>query len=264
MTRRQPLCTVRGMERQSAESLWQVTQPRHLQLVRAMRTAIGSGTLQIGDRLPSERDACRRFSVSRTTVRRALAELHAQGYVEPDGTRGWFVTAFVEPSVLSGFSDQASQRGLMPGSNVLRALVRAATLDEAESLEVAPGSEVFELERVRLLGGIPVGWQRAVVLCSLAPGIGEHDFGAVSLYQLLRDHRVVPSRADYDIEAGVTDTTRSKLLEVRESSPVLLIRATTFDREGRCIELSEGAFLGERYRFTASVSGPADDAKGVR
>jgi GntR family transcriptional regulator len=98
----------------------------------------------------------------------------------------------------------------------------------------------------------------------LAPGIGEHDYGAVSLYQLLRDHRVVPSRADYDIEAGVTDATRSKLLGVRKSSPVLLIRATTFDREGRCIELSEGAFLGERYRFTASVSGPADDAKSVR
>ena len=96
--------------RLSAATIGPVEQPRYVQLARLMRADIDRGALQVGDRLPGEREVCRRFEVSRTTVRRALEELQSQGYVQSDRARGWFVTALVEPNQLMGFTDLADRQ----------------------------------------------------------------------------------------------------------------------------------------------------------
>ena len=138
-------------------TIGEVEQPRYLQLAGLMRGEIDGGVLQVNDRLPGEREICKRFGVSRTTVRHALEELERMGYVRPDPTRGWFVTPFVEPNALLGFTDLADERGLDAASRVLTCLAREATLEEGDALGAPPGAEVLELERVRLLGGVPVG-----------------------------------------------------------------------------------------------------------
>ena len=51
-------------------------------IVEQIREAIASGGLVPGDRLPSERDLCLQFGVSRTTLREALRALEAVGVVE--------------------------------------------------------------------------------------------------------------------------------------------------------------------------------------
>src|SRR3989442_7680189 len=53
---------------------------------------IRSGHFQGGDRLPSERELCEMFRVSRTTVRSGLQSLNTLGLVEPRDGSGTFVT----------------------------------------------------------------------------------------------------------------------------------------------------------------------------
>jgi GntR family transcriptional regulator len=251
--------------RLSSATFGPVEQPRYLQLARLMRAEIDRGVLQVSDRLPGEREICRRFGVSRTTVRRALEELKGQGYVSADGTRGWFVTPLIEPNALLGFTDLAAQRGLASSSRVLTCSVREASLSEADELGAPPGAQVLELERVRLMGGVPMGWQRAIAAAWLAPSLATQNYETASLYSGFRVHGIVPARADYDVRAGIADQRRAKLLEVPAGTSVLLIKATTWDADGRRVEVSDGAFLGERYRFSASVtSGPAQAEGGSR
>src|SRR6478736_8989883 len=120
-----------------------VGQPRYVQLARLMRSEIDQGVLQVNDRLPGEREICKRFGVSRTTVRRALEALEQQGYVRPDPTRGWFVTPLVEPNALLGFTDLADDRGLDAASLVLSCAAREATLEEGDALGAPPGARVL-------------------------------------------------------------------------------------------------------------------------
>ena len=76
----------------------EAAQPLYHRVYREIVREIESGTLQPGDRLPSERWFCDELGVSRATVRRALEELMAEGLVESRG-RGSFITgdAVVEP-----------------------------------------------------------------------------------------------------------------------------------------------------------------------
>lgn len=57
----------------------------------ALRARISGGGYKAGDRLPSEAQLTREFSVSRTVVREAIAALRADGLVEPRQGAGVFV-----------------------------------------------------------------------------------------------------------------------------------------------------------------------------
>jgi GntR family transcriptional regulator len=241
-------------EQLARDPLVPAEQPRYVQLARAVRSAISQGVLPVGDKLPAERELCRRFSVSRATVRRALVELEEQGCVRAAGTRGWFVTALVEPSVLMGFTDLAARRGFATSSRVLACTVRAPSLDEAEVLRAPPGADVLELERVRLMDGVPLGWQRAVAAAWLAPSIADLDYEHASLFRSFREYEISPARADYGVAAIPADARAADLLLVPEGTCLLQVKAVTSDQHGRPIEISEGMFLGDRYRFSASVS----------
>ncbi|WP_174802149.1 GntR family transcriptional regulator [Martelella limonii] len=58
-----------------------MSAPRHKQLTRKLREDITSGRIRIGDRLPPEVEFAQLCGVSRTTLRRALSELEAEGLV---------------------------------------------------------------------------------------------------------------------------------------------------------------------------------------
>ena len=103
-------------------------------IVDQIRLLIRRGQLSAGDRLPSERELCERFGVSRVTVREALRVLEANGLVEVRvGARGGaFVTAPSSRLVGEGITD----------------LISLATLS---AMEVTEARMVFELGIVPLV-----------------------------------------------------------------------------------------------------------------
>src|SRR5271169_7105834 len=65
--------------------------PLHRQLFLVLHDEIARGALAPGDALPTEQTLCDQFGVSRITVRRALADLAEQGYIERRQGVGSFV-----------------------------------------------------------------------------------------------------------------------------------------------------------------------------
>jgi GntR family transcriptional regulator len=230
--------------------------PLHLAVRNAIAQDIAAGLSAPGDRLPSERDLCERLNVSRLTLRKALKALVDDGLLESVPGRGWFVAGgpISEPAnVLLSFSDMARARGLTPSATVLSAEVRSAGLDEAEVLMVAPGSELFEIRRLRRLDGAATSIDHSRIPLSIAPGLPDVDFGVESLYSVLRTHGVEPARAAAVVEAVPADAEHARILEVDIGTPLLSLSQVTYAQDGRPIDMGDVTYRGDRYRFRANL-----------
>ncbi|MFJ3823595.1 FadR/GntR family transcriptional regulator [Streptomyces nodosus] len=158
-----------------AEGLFKaVSSSRVSQLiVDQIRMLLREERLQPGDRLPSERELCTQFGVSRVTVREALRSLEASGLVEIRlGARGGaFVTAPSSRRVGEGLADLLS-------------------LSPVTAAEVTEARLVFEL------GIVPVIVERAT----------EEDLDA--LRALCDEHAEAIERGVYDMEMSADFHTR--------------------------------------------------------
>jgi GntR family transcriptional regulator len=237
------------------------TDPLWRQVADLIAAEIASGRLRPGERLPSERTFAERFELSRETTRRALQQLVQDGLVEPSAGRGWFVSSgpvSEPPNRLQSFSEMARARGLTPSARVLRREIRPATFDEAESLAVAPGTDLFEIERLRMLDGLPVGLDSSRLPLTRAPQLRDVDFEKASLYDTLRTMcGLRPQRAEVSVEAALADARERELLGFEEPGVVLRYEQRTYDHEDRPVELGNAAYRGDRYRFRASVTDQA-------
>lgn len=206
-----------------------------------------------GERLPSERAMCERYGVSRVTMRAALAHLADRGWVSPSAARGWFVTA--GPTVDSSFTEMAAVQGIRGEARVIHAQLRSANLDEAETFSIVPGADLFDLRRVRLLADLVIAVDHSRIPAQICPGIEQHDFAVESLYQVLRSSPspVIPTVADYSVEAVAATAEEAELLELSPAAPVLAASQRTFDQHRRVFELGRTAYRGDRYRFRATL-----------
>lgn len=83
-------------------------------IVDQIRTLIHQGQLAPGDRLPSERELCTSFGVSRVTIRDALRVLESSGLIEirVGAHGGAYVTAPTTSNISAGLTDMLAMSSL--------------------------------------------------------------------------------------------------------------------------------------------------------
>lgn len=228
--------------------------PLYLRVARQVGSRIADGQLRPGDRLPSERQLQGEFGVSRVTMRQALSKLVDEGLVTSSPGRGWFVSTQLNepPGTLLSFSEMVTERGLRPTSKVLEIGVRSATLDEAEGLQMAPGAALFFVRRLRLIDDMATALDFSRLPAILVPGLETLDFTTSSLYATLQEkYDLLPTRADFCVEALPATQEQAKLLEVTNGTPLLASTQTTYDQHDRPLEIGKITYRGDRYRFRA-------------
>jgi GntR family transcriptional regulator, transcriptional repressor for pyruvate dehydrogenase complex len=139
-------CTLAAVAASSRLVLGPVATARVSDLIaERLSTAMRDGTLNPGDRLPTEAELAREFKVGRTSVREALQKLRALGLVETRKGLGAFVTEPVAGDPLADFarwtaSDPAAIEQLVEARVALETLAAAlaalrATDEEVVALE---------------------------------------------------------------------------------------------------------------------------------
>jgi GntR family transcriptional regulator len=232
----------------------------YLQVLRRLEADLATGRLAHGERLASERDLGARLGVARNTLRRALGDLEARGLVASRGRRGWVVTAALTERVEGpqGLTDWAGRHGFAVSSVVRTSRVRAAADAEAMRLRIAPGTPVFELERIRLVDRLPISLDRSVLHPRLTEAVAGIDFSTASLYATLRARaRVLPSRAEVVLRAISADAATAELLEVGPGTALLEVSETAFDQYGEPFETAILLNRGDRYAFGTTLSAQA-------
>jgi GntR family transcriptional regulator len=214
------------------------SEPLHLQLRGHLRAQILNHSLPPGTSLPSEAQLQVRYGVSRSVVRQALGALTDEGLIERGRGRGSTVAPRQEHHRLvhhtSGLSAQLGSAGASVGTEVLSLTAR----DADASTAVLGTDQVLALERLRTADGVPIAvihtWLPAPTFSSLAA----EDLHDASLHAVLGEKfGVQVTSGKRQIRAVSGDQDLLRLLQLEASSPVLLLEGTSFDQDGRPVEV---------------------------
>ena len=235
----------------------QSSAPMYDQLRLLILNAIERTGLGPGDPLPSEHGLCEQYGVSRTVVRQALAQLEHEGRVERVKGKGTFVarprTSEALAHTLIGLFDDVGSRGGHVRSTVLGHEISVADSDVAEALEIAPGSAVVLLKRLRYVDGEP--WSLTTTWMPLdigEPTLGV-DFTERSLYRFLAATGVRAARGVRSAEAALATAEHAQHLGVPVAAALLRLRSVSRDEHDRPIEHFVAYHRGDRSRFEFEV-----------
>jgi GntR family transcriptional regulator len=230
------------------------TVPLYMQLKTILASQINRGELRPHEKLPSERQLCRNFGISRMTVRHALGALAQGGLVYTQPGKGIFVadprlSLNVQVS-LAGWSEDILRSGATPSSTLLKACLSLATPELAKALHVAQGEELVRIDRLRMVDNVPLAVQTAYLPHRLCPGILRYDLATQSLIRTLgKEYGLRLAQAEETVRAILANPEERDLLGLSDPAPVLSTERTTYLDTGEVIEFSQGTFCGEWYRL---------------
>jgi len=221
---------------------------------------LASGALRPGSRLGTEREMADTFAVSRSTLRSALLPLSQAGVLERRTGRagGTFIRADVvqrNAAELAGLPVRLASTGHTSSTTVLDAERRAATPVESAALEVADGTEIFVIRRLRYADGVPLSVDMSCFVAAYAEDLLDQPLDG-SLYELIRRrYGMEPVDITETIEVVSASPREGKWLQIAHRKPLLAITRVTRDENRRPFEYAYDLFRADRVRLTATSSG---------
>ena len=224
----------------------------HHQIKEDLFLKLRSGDWPPGFELPSEEALCAHYAVSRGTVRRAVADLVAEGYIERHRGRGSFVCQPKLESGVVGAYNRFSVVGprLDPGGRVLFCRKARASRQVATVLQIDPGDPVWHFERVRFTDGHPMSVQTSFMPVAMCPELVRKDLATHHLVELLRErHGIHLGSATETIDPTVADAWVARHLDIRVGTPLFQIERTTCTLSGAVAEYRHAVLRGDVYRY---------------
>jgi GntR family transcriptional regulator len=227
--------------------------PRYYQLREIIRDRIVSGDWAPGSLIPSERELCERYGISRMTARQSITDLVNEGLLYREQGKGTYVG---HPKIaqqllrLTGFTEDMKVREQRPGARVLTAEMWPADQETSDRLRIRIGLPVFHLRRLRLADSEPLALETSCISFIGCERLLDNDLERDSLYQLLETaYDVPPIEAEQELEADIARDEEARYLKIAVGSPVLRTRRVTTTRRNQPIEYATSVYRGDKYRF---------------
>ena len=212
--------------------------------------AIRSGGHPVGERLPSETEIAVRFGVNRHTVRRALSELAARGFVRARRGSG----TYVEPVRLSypihartRFSEIVGRAGRAPEGQLIGHAIEPAGSEIAGRLGLTADALIIRLNILRGADHVPISVATSWVSADRMPEADRiyRRFGSMTktlAHFGVRDYR----RQKTWIRAAFADAVDAQRLHLPPGRPLLVVDSIDVTLSGVPILTTTGRFAADR------------------
>jgi GntR family transcriptional regulator len=232
--------------------------PYYFQLADILRETIRESAS--GDKtefLPSENELVQMHQVSRATVRQALNQLTHEGLVHKVKGKGTYILKHrvrYPLTQLISTTEEMKRRGWKPGVEVLSFKEMTTHSPITESLRIRSEEKVYELVRLRLGNGKPVGIQWAYLPVLTCPGLIDLDL-ATSLTSVMQEHfGIVNWSAQEFLRARLPTKFEAIKLHIPKNLPIIYLERITFSLEGEPVEFLQSVWRSDEYDFEFSLS----------
>jgi Transcriptional regulators len=208
-----------------------------------------------GEKIPSEKELCSLYGVSRITVRKALDELERSGHLVRRQGKGTFVTNISFEQRLSkfySFSEELKQRGLEEHSQVIHFEQISAPDEVANQLGLEPEGQVFKLTRLRLVDQTPYTLETSYIPVDVCPILTKENISSKGLYNTMRMGGIFPDRVIEKFRATVIRKTEAELMGLKLGMPAMHLERVTYFGV-RTVEYCSSIVRGDFFTYTVEL-----------
>lgn len=228
---------------------WSAGAPKYIQIKEEILRKILSKEWPDGSQIPVEAEFCEMYGASRITVRKALEELQAAGYLEKQQGRGTFVRCKpVEQRLYKfySFSEELRKKGHLEQAIVKEFSRIQADEALAEKLSIQPGEMVYRVLRLRRIETGPYAIEKSYIPAFLVPELSPEQISREGLYGTLAMLGIHVDAARETFKAINLNKEQSEWLNVRIDASAIRLTRTAYSgtlAAEYCISIVRGDFF---------------------
>lgn len=226
---------------------------RHKIFYEELLYQIKEGKLKNGDRLPSERELCNIYGISRTTVREALRILEKNGYlIRIQGNGSFIQMKPIKQSLTKLYTlrNKFKEEGIKHNVEILDFSIVEADEDIKEALNII--GKVYKLKRIFYAANIPYAIERTYLPIDKLPFMTREMIENDGLYNTLDNYNFKPMSADETIGAKKIDEVDIQYLNLKKDTVVIeTIRISCFKNE--IIEYSKNIIRNDYFIYSVHL-----------
>lgn len=225
--------------------------PLYQQVKEHILSRINSGEWVEAQKIPSESELVKEFSISRMTANRALRELTAEGYLVRVAGLGTFVAARKPHSHLleiHNIADEVKSRGHTYTSKVISIKEEKASKTIAKNMDLTPGTRIFHSTVVHMEQNQPIQVEIRFVNKKVVPNYIKVDFNKTTPTEYLL--KIAPlQEVEHVVQAIMPNKRIANLLKLEADEACLLVKRRTWSK-GAIATYSQLFHPGKSYELT--------------
>ncbi|MEA4998237.1 MAG: GntR family transcriptional regulator [Candidatus Limiplasma sp.] len=229
----------------------------YFQLYDILLGKITSGEYKPGELLPTENDLIQAYGISRITVRKAMDMLMNDGLIIKRRGYGTCVQPKkVEQTMkrVLHFSEEMQKKGFQSTTNMLSNEMLPASKIVADALQIAEGTPLVRVTRLRYANGVPLCLEIAHLVYERCPEVYGTDFSERSLRHFLEQkYQIVWTNATQKIYAINASAKVAAQLDVKENSALIYIERVSSTVDGKPGEYLQSYYRGDSYYLTTDL-----------
>lgn len=245
------------MSKEATSALsWDSERSLYEQIIDSLRMQLLT-QMSPGDQVPTEAELVQRFSVSRSTVRKAIQQLVDEGVLTRRQGKGTFIARPIPKIVhsidrLAPFMDTFKKLGEDIETRIIR--FDWGSSDSLPEPLASWAPQVLTYERLYVSRGVPHAIARVDLPDHIARRLTLADLEKHPIYDLLtRKLKTEPSRAEFLVSCRQPTQAMSQTLELSQSSLLLVLERISYDRDGSPIEHTTHFLRPDVYQLSVSL-----------
>lgn len=233
-----------------------IPAPLYQRIFAVLSQRISQRDYAPGSRFATEDELTEEFGVSKATIRRAVGELVARGYLERRQGSGTFVQKATPDGAGDGFvgsiADLITGTPQLPVRDV-RIETRVpfpASVREALGMSASEGT-VYKT--TRLWGEVPFVYAVHYVAPAIEAVVSQADLAKEGLLSLLHRKDVALVGADQTVSAHLADAEVADQLNIELGSAVLFVRRVLYSPDGP-VDCLYSWYRGDLYRWNSRLT----------
>lgn len=232
--------------------------PAYRTVYQAIKKKIREKKYPVGSLLPTESELEQEFSVSRTTIRRAIGLLASDGYIKVTQGRGTEVldrSTFQNLNHISSITESLTTKGYTVTSREMDIRKVRVTGQAAKMLQLNEGDEAYLVQRLQYADDVPIALMTNYLRVEQVPGLERFSGQFSGLYAFLeKQYGIVIKEATEYLSATTADFCEAKLLHVDVGAPLLCSRRISCTEAG-VLEYSVNKIVAEHYEYCVQLKG---------